>query len=139
MYFDYEICISVRVAVWCLCRQLCSDLGEVALVVQQVHDAVGLACDQVDGRLVVVELDVAPGDPLAFVLRLLQPEDVLVEVELEALVRVVDAQLLKPVDAQVLRGGARRRSTQAGTQRTRHPATQPLTQSPTNPATHPLI
>lgn len=65
-------------------------LRKVALVVQQVQDAGGLAGDQVDGRLVVAEVDMLPGDPLLAVFALLQLEDVLVEVELQRLVGIVD-------------------------------------------------
>jgi hypothetical protein len=69
-----------------------------------VHDTGGFAGDEVDDRLVVLELDGGPCDLLLGVLLLLQAEDVLVEEELQRLVRVVDAQLLKTVVGKVLVG-----------------------------------
>jgi hypothetical protein len=62
-----------------------------------VQDAVGLLGDEVDAWLVVKVLDDLPLEVLLGVLLLLQLEDVLVEVELQCLVGVVDAQLLEAV------------------------------------------
>ena len=77
-------------------------LWEVALVVQDVEDAGGLGGNEVDGGLVVGEVDVLPADLLLAVLGLLQPEDVLVEEVLQRLVGVVDAQLLEAVHLEIL-------------------------------------
>jgi len=68
-----------------------------------VEDAGGLAGNEVDNGLVVLELDGGPVDLLACVLLLFQTEHVLVKEELQRLVRVVDAQLLKTVCMEVLR------------------------------------
>lgn len=62
-----------------------------------MQDAVGLLGDEVDAWLVVKVLDDLPLEVLLGVLLLLQLEDVLVEVELQCLVGVVDAQLLEAV------------------------------------------
>ena len=62
----------------------------------------GFAGDEVDGRLVVMEGDVLPGDTLLLILLLLQLEDVFVEVILKVLIRVVDTHLLKAVLQEVL-------------------------------------
>ena len=59
--------------------------------------SIGFLSDDVDRGLVVMEGDVLPGDAFLLVFLLLQLEDVFVEVVLEVLVRVVDAQLLKAV------------------------------------------
>ena len=70
-----------------------------ALLVQQMQDAhLILAVDEVEALLVVDELDVLPLDALALVLGLLRLEDVPVELLLQPLVGVVDAQLLERVD-----------------------------------------
>ena len=67
-----------------------------------MQNAQGLGGDEVDGGLVVLEVDVVPGDALLAVFLLLQLEDVLVEEVLQRLVGVVDAQLLEAVDLEVL-------------------------------------
>lgn len=67
-----------------------------------MQDAVGLLGDEVDARLVVQVLDDLPLEVLLGVLLLLQLEDVLVEVELQRLVRVVDAQLLEAIRRKIL-------------------------------------
>ena len=77
-------------------------LGQVALVVEQVQEAVRLLGDQVEAGPVVLVVDGRPVQALLRVLLLLQPEDVPVEVELERLVGVVDAQLLEPVHREIL-------------------------------------
>ena len=67
-----------------------------------MEDARGFGSDEVNGRLVVLELYVLPADLLLAVLLLLQPEDVLVEEKLQRLVGVVDAQLLEAVEVKIL-------------------------------------
>ena len=67
-----------------------------------MQDSRGLGGDEVDGGLVVLEVDVLPADLLLGVLLLLQLEDVLVEEVLQRLVGIVDAQLLKAVVVEVL-------------------------------------
>ena len=80
----------------------CIYLWKVALIVQDVQDSRGLGGDEVDGGLVVLEVDVLPADLLLGVLLLFQLEDVLVEEILQCLVGIVDAQLLKAVVVEVL-------------------------------------
>jgi hypothetical protein len=77
--------------------------GKVGLVVQHVKDTKRPLGDEVQARLVVVKLHLGPVNALAVVHILLQLEDVLVEVELQLLVGVVNAQLLKAVDFEVLK------------------------------------
>ena len=80
----------------------CIYLWKVALIVEDVQDSCGLGGDEVDGGLVVLEVDVLPADLLLGVLLLLQLEDVLVEEVLQCLIGIVDAQLLKAVVVEVL-------------------------------------
>ena len=61
-----------------------------------------LALDQVDGRLVVLELDVLPADSFVRILLLLHLKHLLVEDGLEFLVCVVYAQLLERIMLKVL-------------------------------------
>ena len=68
-----------------------------------MEDACGLAGNEVDNGLVVLELDGGPVYLLSCILLLFQPEHMLVEEELQRLVRIVDAQLLKTVCMEVLR------------------------------------
>ena len=58
--------------------------------------------DQVQHRLVVGKLDLAPRDLLFRILLLLQIENVLIEVELQRLVGIIDAQLFETVLLKVL-------------------------------------
>ncbi|KAI3483202.1 hypothetical protein L1887_53982 [Cichorium endivia] len=71
------------------------------LLVEEREDA-ELALDHVDAGLVVGEVDKGPRDLLLEVLFLLELEDVVVELVLEALVGVVDAELLVRVDLESL-------------------------------------
>lgn len=73
------------------------EAASLALVVQQTQQAAGLALDELQAARVVGEADVGPADALAPVLLLLVLEHVLVEVVLQVLVGVVDAQLLEAV------------------------------------------
>eukprot|EP00982_Pelagococcus_subviridis_P004358 29141-Pelagococcus_subviridis.AAC.3 len=88
---------------------------ERALLVQEAQDAHRSALDDVDARLIVLKVNLRPVDALALVLLLLELKHVLVELLLQALVRVVDAQLLERVLLEVLEavdvenGHARRR------------------------------
>ena len=77
-------------------------LWEVALIVQYVDDSLRFLSDQINGWLVVVKLNNCPVNSLACILRLLQFEDVLVEVKLKRFVRIVYAQLFKAVHYKIL-------------------------------------
>ena len=68
-------------------------LRELALLVDERHEVERPDGDEVEGLLVVHELDVVPVDGLHVVLLLLQLEDVLHEELLEVLVGEVDAEL----------------------------------------------
>ena len=82
--------------------RLVAAFGHPALLIQQVeHPQLGL--DQVDAGLVVVEVDHLPLDPLLDVLLLLQLEHVHVELLLQLLVGVVNAELLKGVHLKSLK------------------------------------
>ena len=59
--------------------------------------------DQVEARLVVLELDLARVYPFLLVYLLLHRKHVVVEYRLELLVRVVDAELLKRVHLKDLK------------------------------------
>ena len=72
-------------------------LWEVALIVQYVDDSLRFLSDQINGWLVVVKLNNCPVNALACILRLLQFEDMLVEVKLKRFVGIVYAQLFKAV------------------------------------------
>ena len=73
--------------------------GDAALFVQQVEHAQRLL-DQVDTRLIVVVVDEGPVELLAHVLLLFQLENVLIELLLQLLVGVVDAELFETVDLE---------------------------------------
>eukprot|EP00968_Pinguiococcus_pyrenoidosus_P027327 scaffold7366_cov254-Pinguiococcus_pyrenoidosus.AAC.29 len=68
-----------------------------ALLVQKSQDAFLPSLDQAQGGLVVGKLDVRPADAFFLVLLLLRFEDVAVEEVLQALVRVVDQELLEAI------------------------------------------
>jgi hypothetical protein len=71
-------------------------LGEAGLFVEQRQDA-KLALNEIQALGVVNPVNVGPVDALAVVLKLLEREDVAVEVLLQLLVCVVDVELLKVV------------------------------------------
>lgn len=71
--------------------------GEIGLVVEQVEDANRFPGNEPNDGLVIRVADGLPLDPLFGVFLLLQLENVLVKVELQVLVGVIDAQLLKAV------------------------------------------
>src|SRR4051812_37000854 len=75
--------------------------GQSRLFVKQRQDT-QLAFDEVDTWLVVGEIDESPVDLLADVLFLLELEDMLVELLLQLLVGIVDAELLERVLGEVL-------------------------------------
>jgi hypothetical protein len=79
-------------------------LREATLLVEE-HEHAGRRhlLDEVDAGLVVAVVDLRETDLLAGVLVLLEPKDVLVEVGLELLVGVVDAELLEGVHFEVLK------------------------------------
>jgi hypothetical protein len=68
-----------------------------ALLLEQRQQPRRLFADEVDDFLVVEEVDARPIEPLLCVLLLLKGEDVRIELLLQALVRVVDAELLERV------------------------------------------
>jgi hypothetical protein len=78
---------------------VCESRREKEDLIEERHDSrrVGLL-DEVDAFLVVLEGDLGPVDGLLVVLLLLQLEEVVVELHLQLLVRVVDAELLERVD-----------------------------------------
>ena len=71
--------------------------------VEDTKQEKGYGGDQVDADLVVLEGDALPVDSLFLVLLLFLLEDELVKVELEGLVGVIDAELLKAVDRKILK------------------------------------
>ena len=108
-----EVVLSVYVNVKCLYifitgRQCSSPhvmqihLRKVALIVQYVDDSLRFLSDQINGWLVVVKLNNCPVNSLTCILRLLQFEDVLVEVKLKRFVRIIYAQLFKAVYYKIL-------------------------------------
>ena len=70
-------------------------LGEFGFFVYEGHDVHGFDCDQVQGVLVVDELDVLPTDALCVVFFLFQFENVPHKELLQVFVGVVDAKLFK--------------------------------------------
>mmetsp|Transcript_18537 Transcript_18537/g.55887 ORF Transcript_18537/g.55887 Transcript_18537/m.55887 type:complete len:300 (-) Transcript_18537:1458-2357(-) len=87
------------------CERGVRRLGVDALLVQKRQDADALGgpgLDEVHAQLVVLEVHVRPVDALAAVHLLLQLEQVPVELLLQALVGVVDAQLLEAVLLEAL-------------------------------------
>jgi len=80
-------------------------LGHLGLLVQEGKDADLRVLDDVDAVIVVEVLDLLELDALLLVNELLLLEDLLVEVALELLVTVVDAELLERVDVKVLEAG----------------------------------
>ncbi len=70
-------------------------LGKFRLLVDERHDVERLDGDQIEGVLIVDELDVLPADVLLVVLLLFQFEDVAHEELLQVLVGVIDAELLE--------------------------------------------
>mmetsp|Transcript_62344 Transcript_62344/g.171391 ORF Transcript_62344/g.171391 Transcript_62344/m.171391 type:complete len:225 (-) Transcript_62344:211-885(-) len=71
--------------------------------VERRENALGVALDQLDARLVVLEINVVPVDPLLLVVGLLDLEDRLVELALEGLVGVVNQELLERVNLELLK------------------------------------
>lgn len=69
----------------------------LALIVQDAEESVGLRLVELETARVVDKLDVDPVDAFALVLLLLVLENVLVEVVLQVLVGVVNAELLETV------------------------------------------
>lgn len=83
-------------------ERLVSSFRKIAFIVQDMDYTHGFLSNQVDGGLIVVIGDVRPVDSFLSIFLLLDGEYVLVEIELQCLVRIVDAQLLKAVDLEVL-------------------------------------
>mmetsp|Transcript_24017 Transcript_24017/g.69012 ORF Transcript_24017/g.69012 Transcript_24017/m.69012 type:complete len:722 (-) Transcript_24017:1240-3405(-) len=81
-------------------KLLIGRLGNDALLVKQGKDARMLHIDQIQNVLVVREGNELPQNALLFVFLLLHLEHELVELLLERLIGVVDAQLLKVVDLE---------------------------------------
>ena len=77
--------------------------GKAALVVKYMDNTIRFLGNQVYARFVVSVVDILPVDLLSHVFLLLELENVLVEVELKCLVRVLDAQLFKAVRCKVLK------------------------------------
>src|SRR6218665_476122 len=74
----------------------------LAFLVQKVEQTGWLLREEIKALGVIDELDVLPLDALSHVLLLLELEDVLVEVVVQALVRVVDAELFEAVALKIL-------------------------------------
>jgi hypothetical protein len=77
-------------------------LGEAGLLVEEGDYAHGALLNQVEALLVVGERNLAPVNAFPLVLKLLELEDVLVEVVLKLLITVVNAKLLERVHVEVL-------------------------------------
>mmetsp|Transcript_22306 Transcript_22306/g.46370 ORF Transcript_22306/g.46370 Transcript_22306/m.46370 type:complete len:248 (+) Transcript_22306:3960-4703(+) len=84
------------------CEFLVSGLGNDALFVQQRQDASVFAIDQVEDVLIVGEGDKFPQDSLTLIFVLFQLEHIFVELLLQCLIGVIDANLLKIVDFKSL-------------------------------------
>lgn len=67
----------------------------LALVVKDAQESVWFALNEVEAARVVHEVNALPPNALLTVLLLLVLEHVLIEVELQVLIGVVDAELLK--------------------------------------------
>ena len=76
---------------------------KATLIIQDAQNPKRPLADEIETRLVVLEVDCLPADTLGPVPFLLQAEDVMIEVELELLVGKVDAQLLKTVLLKILK------------------------------------
>ena len=92
---DVEVVVLVR-RVQLLRQGRILPVRKVALFIHQRDDTQALL-DQVETLAVVLPLDIHPRDSFLAVLVLLQREDVLVEIFLQLLVRVVDVELFKVV------------------------------------------
>ena len=77
--------------------------GDDTLFIEEGEDSCVFAVNEVEDFLIVGEGDKFPEDAFAFVLVLLQFEDVFVELLLERLVGVVDADLLEVVRLEGLK------------------------------------
>ena len=75
---------------------------KVALIVQYVDYSLRFLGNQVNGRLVVVELYHCPVNAFTCVFSLFQLEYMFVEIKLQRLVGVVDAQLFKAIHHKIL-------------------------------------
>lgn len=78
-------------------------LGKVTFVIQNVYKSLGFLGNEINGRLVVMVFDNRPINVLPSVLDLFQSEHVLVEIELQSLIGIVDAQLFEAVHLEVLK------------------------------------
>ena len=81
---------------------LISYLWKVALIIQYMQNTGWFTGNEIYDWLVVLVIYVSPFYLLLGILLLLQSEDVLVKEELQSLVGVVDTQLFKTVDMEVL-------------------------------------
>ncbi len=70
---------------------------KIALVIEQIEKTVGFVLNQLQALGVVVKVNVAPTDSFPLVLFLLVLEHMLVEIVLQPLVCVVDAELFEIV------------------------------------------
>lgn len=77
-------------------------LRKIAVIIQNVQNTRWFCCNEVNCRLVVLELNVLPANLLFCVLLLLQLKDVLVEKVLQGLVSKIYTQLFKTVQMKVL-------------------------------------
>ena len=77
--------------------------NRLGFLVEQVEQTGRLLVEQIEAGRVVDELDVLPLDALAHVLLLFELEYVLVEVIMEVLIRVVDAELLEAVVREIFK------------------------------------
>lgn len=84
------------------CALSATNLGELALLINEGDDVEWFLAYEVKYFLVVLELNAGPVDPLLVVLMLLQLEDVPDKELLQVLVAVVDAHLLKAVEDECL-------------------------------------
>ena len=80
-----------------------SNLWEVALIIQNVYNSMRLSGYQINGVLIIRELDLFPVDLFSDIFLLFQSENMFIEVILESFVRIVDTQLFKAVHFEVLK------------------------------------
>ena len=79
-----------------------SNLRKITLIIQNMQNTSGFGGDQINGGLIVFKLDMFPSDLFLSVLFLLNAENVLIEEILQGFISVVDTQLFKTVQVEIL-------------------------------------
>jgi hypothetical protein len=80
------------------CSNHCRSIHLLALVIQDAEQPAGLSLDHGQAASIVLKVNALPLDPLFAVLLLLVLEHMLIEVKLQMLVGIVDAELLVAVE-----------------------------------------